>query len=423
MDYVAGWFYRAAQLMQTRPIEAAFVATNSITQGEQVASLWKDLIELYGIHINFAWRTFRWDSEAADMAHVHCVIIGFSTASASQKFIFDGDKVSSASNINAYLTDAPNVFVEPLTKPICPVSEMQAGGKPTENGNLILCAEDRRILIDKYPNVAQYIRPFMMGKDFIDRKPRYCLWFADKDSTKIIQECPEIRERIEAVKVFRLSSKKIATRRKANTPWLFDEIRPSITDYIAIPKVSSERRKYIPIEKLSANVIAGDNLFMVPNATAYEFGILTSSTHMAWMRAVAGRLKSDYRYSNKIVYNDFVWPATSEDQEKKIEQTAQAILDARAQHPEATLADLYDELTMPPDLRKAHQANDRAVLEAYGLSKDSTEEEIVAHLMKLYSVKVEELKQKELEDAARLKAEKAAEKKRRKAEQAAARKH
>ena len=257
------------------------------------------------------------------------------------------------------------------------------GCQPTDDGNLILSSEEKEELVSREPQALQFIRPFMMGKDFIQRKPRYCLWLQGANPREI-KKCPIVLSRVEKVKVFRMASSKAATRQKADTPSLFDEIRIPDSDYVALPKVSSEGRKYIPVDYLSREVVPGDKLFCMQSSTIYDFGIIVSSVHMSWMRAVCGRLKSDYSYSNTIVYNNFPWPAPSESQKTKIEITAQAILDARALYPDSSLADLYDELTMPIELRKAHQANDAAVLEAYGFHKDSSESEIVARLFKMY---------------------------------------
>ena len=386
IDYVAGWYYKAAQMMQGTNIQAALVSTNSITQGEQVAAIWKPMFEKFGMHFDFAWRTFRWDSEANMKAHVHCVIIGFScfdkTKSAKKIFLNESQFIE-AKNINGYLLDAPTIFIEKKSKPICDVSEMLRGSQPTDDGNLILSVDEKEEYIKKEPQGEKFLRPFMMGKDFIERKPRWCFWLVDTNPSEL-KKCPILIERIEAVRDFRAKSTKAATRQKAETPTLFDEIKDCKTNYVAIPVVSSERRRYIPIEYLTANIIAGNKLFQMPNATLFHFGVLTSNIHMAWMRAVCGRLKSDYSYSNTIVYNNFPWCNPTEAQKARIEQTAQGILDARAKYPEASLADLYDELTMPPELRKAHQANDKAVMAAYGFSIKMTESECVAELFKLY---------------------------------------
>lgn len=387
IDYVAGWYFKTARLMKHHPIRAALVSTNSITQGEQVSAIWKPLLEKHGIQIDFAHRTFRWDSEANLKAHVHCVIVGFSNhniAESSTKYLFDGNKLKIANNISPYLIDAPTVFVDRSTDPICPVPSFVRGCQPTDDGNFILTTEEKDDLLRKEPQAERFIRPFMMGKDFIQRKPRYCIWL-DGANPADLKKCPLVLERVARVREFRLKSTKSATRAKAETPTLFDEIREPKTDYVAIPKVSSEARKYIPMEYLSRVIIPGDKLFMLQDATLYEFGVITSNVHMAWMRAVAGRLKSDYSYSNTIVYNNFPWPSPTEDQRQKIEQTAQAILDARALYPDSSLADLYDELTMPKELRKAHQENDKAVMTAYGFDwRTMSESECVAELMRMY---------------------------------------
>jgi len=385
IDYVAGWYFKAAELMQHTNIRTAFVSTNSITQGEQVAGVWKPLCERFEIHIDFAHRTFRWDSEASIKAHVHCVIVGFSTApNHKQKQLYSSERVQLVDNINFYLVNAEDVFVESRTVPISDVPSLQNGGKPTEGGFLILTAEEKEELLSKEPDAEVFIRPYMMGKDFIERKPRYCLWLVGANPA-LLKKCSSVMRRVESVREYRLNSPKAATKKKAETPTLFDEVRECKSDYVAIPKVSSERRKYIPMEYLSANIIPGDKLFMLECATLYHLGILTSNVHMAWMRAVCGRLEMRYSYSNTIVYNNFPWPTPTEEQKKKIEETAQAILDARALYPDCSLADLYDEIAMPPELRRAHQANDKAVMQAYGFwGKLNTESECVAELMKMY---------------------------------------
>ena len=385
IDYVAGWYFKAAQLMGGTDIRTAFVSTNSITQGEQVAGIWKPLYDRFDIHIDFAYRTFRWDSEASLKAHVHCVIAGFSVSpSREKKRLYTDGRVQFVENINAYLLNAPDTFIERRAKPICDIPEIYRGSQPTDDGNLVLTEEEKDALLADDPKAAQFIRPYMMGKDFINRKPRYCLWMVGINPTEL-KKCPKVLARIEKVREFRLKSKKAATREKADTPMLFDENHECKTDYVAIPKVSSENRRYVPMDYLKQKVIAGDKLFMLPGGSPYYFGVLISNVHMAWMRAVGGRLKSDYSYSNTIVYNNFPWPSPTEEQKAKIGQTAQGILDARALYPESSLADLYDELTMPPELRRAHQENDRAVMRAYGFSvRDMTEASCVAALMKLY---------------------------------------
>lgn len=389
-DFVSGWYFKASELMLGTIIRTAFVSTNSITQGEQVSSVWKPLVERFSIQIDFAYRTFNWTSEAKDNAAVHCVIISFSHIGTTDKYIFDNDQRIPVSKINPYLIEGDVIFVENRRKPLASVSEMFRGSQPTDGGNLILSEEEKDRLLEKEPQAEKFIRPFLMGADFIKRRPRYCIWLVDAQPSEL-RKCPMILERVKKVKEFRESSRKAATRKKAETPTLFDEIKNSLTDYIAIPVVSSENRRYIPIDFLKAENIAGNKLFMLPNASLYDFGILTSNVHMAWMRTVAGRMKSDYSYSNTIVYNNFPWISLTKEQEEKISQTAQSILDARALYPDSSLADLYDELTMPPELRKAHQANDKAVMQAYGMTKEVdgkktwlTESETVARLFEMY---------------------------------------
>ncbi|WP_295919866.1 DNA methyltransferase [uncultured Anaerovibrio sp.] len=391
MDYVAGWYFKAAEYI-TKSIGTAFVSTNSITQGEQVAVIWKPLMEKYGIHIDFAHRTFRWDSESTDKAAVHVVIVGFSKSDEKKKYrLYSSGQEQIVENISPYLIGAPTTFIERRAVSLTSdVPQMIRGNQPTDDGNLILTFEEYEEFIKVEPQAEKFIRPFMMGKDFINRKPRYCIWLVGANPAEL-KKCPKVLERVQKVRDFRLASKKKATQQKADTPTLFDEIRQPETNYIALPKVTSERRRYIPIDYLSAEIIAGDKLFMLPDATMYFFGVLMSNVHMAWMRTICGRLKSDYSYSNTIVYNNFPWPNPTDAQKSKIEKTAQGILDARAQYPDSSLADLYDELTMPPELRKAHQANDRAVMEAYGFDvKTTTESSCVAELMKMYQQLVEQ---------------------------------
>jgi len=385
IDYVAGWYFKAAAMMKGTDIKAAFVSTNSITQGEQVAALWKPLFAQYEIRIDFAWRTFRWNSESTEKAHVHCVIVGFShkDSAETQKLIFDKEKKTAAQNINGYILDAPSIFIEQRTNPLCDVPSMIRGSDPVDGGNLLMTIEEKMEYVKKEPQGEKFLRPFMMGKDFIDRKPRWCFWLVDV-SPADLKACPRLMKRIAQVREFRLQSVKAATQKLADYPTLFAEIRECTSEYIAIPKVSSERRRYIPIDYLNPNVVAGDKVFQMPNASLYHFGVLTSNVHMAWMRAVCGRLKSDYSYSNTIVYNNFPWCTPTDAQKAAIEQTAHGILDARSLFPDSSLADLYDEAAMPPALRKAHRANDKAVLAAYNLPADITESACVAELFARY---------------------------------------
>lgn len=383
IDYVAGWYYKAAQLMQGTSIKAALVSTNSITQGEQVAAIWKPLIEKFGIAINFAHRTFRWDSEASIKAHVHCVIIGFSTQSSHSKIIYDGENIIQAKNINPYLLDAVNIFIDNRKQPLCDVSAMIKGSQPTDGGNLILSEDEKNDLSNKFPQISSYIHTYIGADEFINNKKRYCLWLVNANPM-LLRQCPPILERIEKVRQMRLASPKAATQKWADYPTLFTENRQPISDYLLVPRVSSERRRYVPVGFIEQHVVTSDSAFVVPNATLYHFGIITSNVHMAWMRVVCGRLKSDYRYSNTIVYNNFPWPTITPEQEAEISRTAQAILDARNLYPDCSLADLYDEVTMPVELRRAHQANDRTVMRAYGIPITTSESDTVAHLFKLY---------------------------------------
>lgn len=384
IDYVAGWYFKAARFMDGTNIRTAFVSTNSITQGEQVASVWKPLYERFHIHIDFAHRTFRWDSEASMKAHVHCVIVGFSSADSSKKrLLYFSERFQFVDNINAYLVEAPNIFIESRSLPICNIPKMITGNRPTDGGNLIIENEDYNDFIAKEPQAKPYIKRLMGSVEFINNKERWCLWLVGVSPSEL-RKMPEVMKRIERCKQDRESSPDAGRRKLAETAALFRETN-NPKSYILVPKVSSEQRRYIPMGFLDESTIPTDLAFIIPNATLYHFGVLTSNIHMAWMRAVCGRLKSDYRYSKDIVYNNFPWPAPTPEQKTKIEQTAQAILDARALYPESSLADLYDELTMPPELRKAHQENDKAVMHAYGFSiKEMTEAKCVAELMKMY---------------------------------------
>lgn len=384
IDYVAGWYFKASQFMEGTNIRTALVSTNSITQGEQVAGIWKPLYERFGIHIDFAYRTFRWDSEASLKAHVHCVIIGFSIAENRMgRILFEDNRFKKVENINAYLMNANDIFIDSRKQPISPIPNMISGNRPSDGGYLILSEEEKDELEKKEPLAIPYIKKFMMGYEFINNVPRYCLWLVGITPTQL-RKLPMVAERVSKCKEARLDSPDAGRRRLADTPTLFrEQINPA--SFVVVPKVSSERRRYIPIGYLDKDTIAGDKLFIIPDADIYHFGVLTSNVHMAWMRAISGRLKSDYSYSINVVYNNFPWPTPTEQQKQKIEQTAQTILDARALYPDSSLADLYDELTMPSELRKAHQQNDKAVMQAYGFDiKTTTESSCVAALMKMY---------------------------------------
>ena len=384
MDYVCCWYKKAAELIKQAPqARAALVSTNSICQGEQVANLWQKLFD-DGIRINFAYRTFRWDSEASLKAHVHCVIVGFSYQKVKPCFIYDGDRKIEAANINAYLIDGPDVFIIGRPKPLCCIPEIGIGNLPIDGGNYLFTKEQMNEFIKIEPKSVSYFKLWYGSEEFIHRKPRYCLWLGDCSPAEL-RQMPNCLKRIEAVRLFRKESKRAATNKLADTPTHFSTENMPQGNYIIVPKVSSERRRYIPMGFMSPDAFASDLVFIIPDATLYHFGILESNVHMAWMRAVCGRLKSDYRYSKDVVYNNFPWPTPTDEQKAKIEQTAQAILDARALYPDSSLADLYDELTMPVELRRAHQDNDRAVMAAYGFPiKTMTESQCVAELFKLY---------------------------------------
>ena len=381
LDYVTGWYKLSSDYIQDTHIKCAFVSTNSITQGEQVAPLWK----LLNVEIFFAHRTFRWDSEASIKAHVHCVIIGFAAFPIKEKYIYSDGIPTKANNINGYLLDAPNIFIEARRVPLCKSAPaMSKGSQPTDGGNLLLTEEEKSYLIEKNPSSQKYIKRYMGATDVINNTVRYCLWLEDCPPNEL-RAMPEVLKRVELVKQSRLSSKKEATRKWAEKPYLFTENRQPKNDYLILPVVSSEKRRYMPICYVTKDIIANANAQMIPQADLYSFGIITSNVHNAWMRAVCGRLETRYAYSATIVYNNFPWPTPTEAQKTKIEQTAQAILDARALYPDCSLADLYDEVTMPPELRKAHQQNDKAVMQAYGFwGKLNTEAECVAELMKMY---------------------------------------
>lgn len=383
LDYVTCWFYLASKYILETEIKCAFVSTNSITQGEQTGIIWKPIIEM-GITINFAHRTFRWDSEASLKAHVHCVIIGFSCKNlVDKKIIFDNGKVLKTNNINPYLVSAPNVFIESRNKPFDLRKKMIAPNKPCDYNNLKIEKNEYTDFISKCPQSKKWIKRMVGAQEFINNKERYCLWLVGCEPSEL-RSMPLVLERVNKCREDRIKANTEESLKLANTPTLFrEQINPK--SYLIIPCVSSERRRYIPIGFLDDKTIPVMGTLIIPNADLYDFGILTSNAHMSWTRTVCGRLKSDYRYSKDIVYNNFPLPNPTSQQRDKIEQTAQMILDARAKYPNSSLADLYDELTMPVELRKAHQANDVAVMEAYGFNwKIMTESECVAELMKMY---------------------------------------
>lgn len=384
LDYVSCWYKKATNYIDNTKIEVAFVSTNSITQGEQVSILWKEILEK-GANINFAYRTFIWDSEASLKAHVHCVIIGFSFLKRKEKYLYENDSVKKANNINPYLIDAPNVYIASRNNPICNVPKMDFGSMPNDGGYLSnYSKEQKENICKKYPNTELLFKKIVGAEEFINNKERYCIWLKDVEPS-VYKNNSIIMDAIKHVKELRENSNREATRKLATISYLFGEIRQPETNYLLVPSTSSERRRYIPIGFFDNNTISSNANLVIPNATLYNFGVLTSNVHMAWVRAIAGRLKSDYRYSAKIVYNTFPWCNPTKDQKEKIEKTAQEILDARALYSNSSLADLYDELTMPKELRKAHQENDKAVMEAYGFDwKKMTESDCVAELMRMY---------------------------------------
>lgn len=395
LDYVSGWYEKAAEYMQDTYIRAALVSTNSITQGEQVPLLWKRLNEK-GIIINFAYQTFQWDSEAKIKAHVHCVIIGFSYQQTKECRLFISENYLLVPNINAYLVSGPNILIDSRKKPVCNVASVVFGSMPNDGGKLSdYSDEEMQAIVNEYPIAATMFRPFLGATEFLHGKKRWCLWLKGVAPADIKKVKP-VMDAIAAVRAMREASNRESTRKLAETPSLFGEIRQPDTDYIIIPRHSSENRKYIPMGFVSPEIICGDSNPLLPNASLYQFGILMSNVHNAWMRTVCGRIKSDYRYSVNVVYNNFPWPDATPEQKARIAQTAQAILDARALYPTSCLADLYDDDVMPPELLTAHQKNNRAVWEAYGKKwKIGSENDCVAYLMQLYqSMTVAEDKKK-----------------------------
>ena len=389
LDYVLCWYKKALDYIGNNMVNIAFVSTNSICQGESVPTFWKNIITQYNVEIQFAYDNFVWDSEANQKAHVHCVIIGFTNYKTNkQKVLFNNERYLKVEHINPYLISAPDIWIENRTnKPYNNMPKMTTGSPPTDDGGLLLTSEEKDILINKYPVLEKYIRPFVGAREFlhdtIGTFSRYCFWFKDSNPADF-KDIPEIKERLEKVKVLRLKSNADRIQKMATYPYLFCQIRQPSSDYLVIPRHSSEKRKYIPIGYMSPNVIAGDACTIVPNISLYYFGIMTSNVHMAWMKMVCGRLEMRFRYSPSV-YNNFPWPNPTKEQQEKVEKTAQMILDARNKFSTNSLDDLYNELTMPPELRQAHQANDKAVWEAYGKKWDiKSESDCVAELMKMY---------------------------------------
>ena len=395
IDYCGAWYMKAARYTEGTHARCALVSTNSICQGEQVANLWKPIFDM-GVRIDFAHNTFRWSSEAVDNAHVFCVIVGFSREG-GRKRLFDHptpdapETLVYPGNINAYLADAPDVFVWNRSKPLCDVPEMGIGNKPIDGGNYLFKEEEREAFLKNEPGAQKFFRTWLGSQEFLHGKPRYCLWLGDATFGEL-KELPLCRQRIEAVREFRLASKSKPTQKLAETPTRFHVENMPEGNSILIPEVSSERRRYVPMGFVGPETFCSNLVRLIPDATLYHFGVLHSQMHNAWMRTVAGRLESRYRYSAGVVYNNFVWPEPTGEQRARIEQCAQAVLDARAAHPDATLADMYDPSNdfLFDDLVAAHRELDAAVEEAYGVSFACDEEKIVAHLFRLYAEKASE---------------------------------
>ncbi|MBM3888972.1 MAG: class I SAM-dependent DNA methyltransferase [Verrucomicrobia bacterium] len=422
LDYVTAWYFKAGQYIQGTHIVVGFVSTNSISQGEQVGLLWNELLPRYHLKIHFAHRTFPWESEARGKAHVHVVIIGFANFDTDNKRIYEYEAasvaavydrrertlrtavsnrrstnsrrsqtaatetvtVTTARNISPYLVEGSDVVVLSRSKPIGDVPAIVNGSKQVDGGFLVLTDQEKMELLAENPAVKKFIRPFLGSEEFIKGISRWCLWLVDASPTDI-RNNDALRRRVEGVRQFRLKSKKAKTRESAETPTLFGEIRPIATDFLAIPEVSSERRQYIPIGFLAPSIVPSNKIQVVPDATLFHFGVLSSAMHMAWVRQVTGRLKSDYSYSAKIVYNNYPWPLSpSEKQREAVEAAAQGVLEARAGFPNATLADLYDPLAMPPALRTAHERLDRAVERCYRPEPFASDRQRVEFLFALY---------------------------------------
>lgn len=384
IDYVAGWFFKAAQFIENSSAQVAFVATNSITQGEQVAGVWKPIYERFNIDINFSFTSFKWQTETKNKATVHVVIIGFGSKKYSlnnKKIYSHKDKYEKVSIINPYIDNKPVIFIESLKEPISDVPKMFFGSKPV--GNFFLTKEEKEEVIKQSPEALKYIRKVYGAEEFLYNKERYCLWLVNISPNEI-RTIPFIKSRVKEIKEERLKSKAKSTKKFAEKPTLFKQIAQPETDYILVPAVSSESRKYIPVGFVSKEIIATNRTYIVPNATLFEFGILTSNMHMAWMKAISGRFEMRYSYSNTIVYNNFPWPSPTEEQKANIINSAQNILDIRSKYPDSNLADLYDDEAMPPDLRDAHRVNDAMVMKAYGLKLGTNESDAIYHLFKLY---------------------------------------
>ncbi|MFV0320765.1 MAG: class I SAM-dependent DNA methyltransferase, partial [Alphaproteobacteria bacterium] len=389
LDYVTCWHVKAAQYIKNTPIEVALVSTNSICQGEQVDALWGYLMGRAGVKINFAHQSFKWSNEATGNAQVMCIIIGFALFERSEKYTFTyadvrGEPtVQVAKNINPYLIDAPDIWVTRQRRAICNIPLMVKGNMPYDSGNYLFSEEEKDAFLQQEPKATPYIKKFVGAREFINNIPRYCLWLLDVPPSEL-RSMPYVMQRIEAVRNFRLNSSDIGGRKLAERPTQFREMN-NPKSYLLIPSVSSERREYMPIGYLDKDTIASNLVFIVPNATLYEFGVMTSNMHMAWMRITAGRLETRYRYSKDLNYNTFPWPNPTKAQKDKIMACAQAVLDARAEYPDETYADLYDATLMPPDLRKAHKNLDKAVEAAYRKAPFADDNARIAYLFNEYA--------------------------------------
>jgi hypothetical protein len=391
LDYVCNWYLKAADYIQGTHIRCAFVSTNSITQGEQAGILWHHLFSQYGIKIHFAHRTFIWANEARGNAHVHVVIIGFAAFDIPEKRIYEHQEargetlVRLAANVSPYLVEGPDRALTNLSRPICAVPKMSWGNKPSDGGFLILSPAERTDLLAAEPQAAPLIRRYMSGGDFLNNGERYCFWLKDADRA-LLRRCPRVLARIESVRQFREQSDAASTREYAKHPTLFRQIAQPSNNYLAVPETSSEGRAYIPMAYVDAQTICSNTVQFVPGATLFHFGVLSSAMHMAWVRQVAGRLKSDPRYSNTLVYNNYPWPSPTPRQQAAIERAAQAVLDARAPHLAvgASLAQLYEINTVPDQLVSAHQALDQAVDRSYRAAVFATDSERFQFLFSMH---------------------------------------
>lgn len=394
LDYVTSWYKKSVEFIQNTNIEVALVSTNSICQGEQVLIFWKHIFENYNIYINFAHNTFQWKNEAPNVAGVCCIVVGFATFEKETKYLFEYETpkgspfIKKVKNINAYLVEGANMIINSRRYPLSDIPKMLRGNSPVDNGEYILNLQEKNDLELKYPELKRYIKKYIGAKDFINQKNRYCLWLVNVPP-KLIQQIPELKEKVENVRKFRLKSKKEATRRLADFPTVFESNRYVEEDYVLIPRHSSEKRKYIPIGFMNKDTIPSDGVQVIPNAEVYHFAILTSKMHMTWNSYICGRLKNDFRYSN-LVYNNFVFPEVTYQEKKDIEKHAKQILDIRKRYKDSSLADLYDPLTMPPDLLKAHQMLDKAVDKAYGCSKIKNDSERMKLLFEMYEELIED---------------------------------